>query len=135
MTIIRRRGTVIVETAKGILVASRRKKIFLLPGGGAKKWESRRRVAIRELKEETGLKAYYWRYLFTYHEPKYTLKGKKRKIMNLHKVFLIKAHGIPKPNYRDVKYISYYRPGNKFPKISRMTEIIIDKYLKEYKQY
>jgi hypothetical protein len=31
----RRRGTAIVETPKGILVASERRKIFLLPGGGA----------------------------------------------------------------------------------------------------
>ena len=131
--IIRRRGTAIVETPKGILVASGRKKVFLLPGGGAEKWESRRRATIRELKEETGLKAYYWKYLFTYNEPKYTLKGKKKKIRNLHKVFLIKAYGIPKPNYHDVRYISYYTSNSNI-RISGMTKIILDKYLKEYKK-
>ena len=57
MTINRHRGTAIVDTPNGILVASGRKKIFLLPGGGTerKKKESRRKAAIRELREETGL--------------------------------------------------------------------------------
>ena len=126
--ITRRRGTAIVENSKGILVASGRKKVFLLPGGGAKKGESRRRAAIRELREETGLKAHYWKYLFTYHEPRYTLEGKKRKIRNLHKIFLIKALGYPKPNYHDVWHISYWKPSSNI-KLSRQTEKIIKEYL------
>jgi len=130
--IVRRRGTAIVETPKGILVASGRHKVFLLPGGGADKWESRRKAAIRELREETGLKAYYWKYLFTYNEPKYTKEGKKRKIVNLHKVFLIKAKGYPKPNYHDVSHIAYWKP-NSDVNISRTTREIVDKYLKEFK--
>ncbi len=129
---IRRRGTAIVETYRGILVASGRKKLFLLPGGGAEKWESRRRATIRELKEETGLKAYYWRYLFTYHEPKYGSDGKKRKIRNLHKVFLIKATGNPKPNYHDVKFINFWNPHSNI-RISRNTKKIIEIYLRDYK--
>jgi len=50
----RRRGTAIVETSKGILVTSGSSKIFILPGGGANKRETRLVAAIRELKEETG---------------------------------------------------------------------------------
>jgi ADP-ribose pyrophosphatase YjhB (NUDIX family) len=130
--IVRRRGTAIVETPKGILVTASRNKLFLLPGGGAEKWESRRRATIRELREETGLKAYFWKYLFTWHEPKYSYDGKKRKIRNLHKVFLIKAKGDPKPNYHDVSYIAYWKLGSDV-NISRTTKAIIEKYLKEYK--
>jgi 8-oxo-dGTP diphosphatase len=133
MTIVRRRGTAIVETPKGILVTASRNKLFLLPGGGAEKWESRRRATIRELKEETGLKAYSWKYLFTYHEPKYNYSdGKRRKIRNLHKVFLIKASGTPKPNYHDVSHIDYWRPNSNV-NISRTTKAIIEKYLNEFK--
>lgn len=132
--IIRRRGTAIVETPKGILVTASRNKLFLLPGGGAEKWESRRKATIRELREETGLKAYSWKYLFTYHEPKYNYHdGKRRKIRNLHKVFLIKAEGNPKPNYHDVSHIDYWKPSSNV-NISRTTKAIIEKYLKEYKQ-
>lgn len=127
MVIVRRRGTAIVETPRGILVTASRNKLFLLPGGGAEKWESRRRATIRELKEETGLKAYDWKYLFTYHEPKYTLEGKRRKIRNLHKVFLIRATGNPKPNYHDVSHIAYWKPGSDV-NISRTTRKIIEKY-------
>ena len=132
--IIRRRGTAIVETPKGILVTASRNKLFLLPGGGAEKWESRRKATIRELREETGLKAYSWKYLFTYHEPKYNYHdGKRRKIRNLHKVFLIKAEGNPKPNYHDVSHIDYWKPASNV-NISRTTKAIIEKYLKEYKE-
>jgi len=130
--IVRRRGTAIVETTKGILVTASRNKLFLLPGGGAEKWESRRKATIRELKEETGLKAYSWKYLFTWHEPKYNSDGKRRKIRNLHKVFLIKAEGNPKPNYHDVSYVGYWKPESDI-KISRTTKAIIDKYIEEYK--
>ncbi|MBI2047093.1 NUDIX hydrolase [Candidatus Pacearchaeota archaeon] len=132
MVIVRRRGTAIVETPKGILVTSGRHKVFLLPGGGAEKWESRRRATIRELKEETGLKAYHWKYLFTYHEPKYTNEGKRRKIRNLHKVFLIKAWGHLKPNYHDVKHIAFWKPNSNV-NISRTTKKIIEIYLEKYK--
>jgi len=131
MVIVRRRGTAIVETPRGILVTASRNKLFLLPGGGAEKWESRRKATIRELREETGLKAYFWKYLFTWNEPKYSYDKKKRKIRNLHKVFLIKAKGEPKPNYHDVSHIAYWTPSSNV-KISRTTKAIIEKYLEEY---
>jgi len=132
MTITRRRGTAIVETSKGILVASGKRKLFLLPGGGAKKNESRKRAAIRELEEETSLHTYSWEYLFTYNEPKYNSEGEKRKIRNLHKVFLIKATGNPKPSHHDVAHIDYWIPGCRV-NISRTTRAIIEKYLNQYK--
>jgi ADP-ribose pyrophosphatase YjhB (NUDIX family) len=124
--IVRRRGTAIVDTDKGILVASGHRKLFLLPGGGARHGESRRQAAIRELREETGLKAYYWKYLFTYHEP----NDPGRKVRNLHKVFLIKAYGSPRPNHHDVHHVAFWRPGSDIH-ISRTTELIIKKYLED----
>ncbi|MEW6063280.1 MAG: NUDIX domain-containing protein [Nanoarchaeota archaeon] len=132
MVRIRRRGTAIVETSKGILVASGRKKIFLLPGGGAEKWESRRKATIRELKEETGLKAVSWKFLF-YHKGFVHKSHGGGHFKDIHKVFLIKAIGNPKPNHHDVKHIAYWKPDSNI-KISRTTQTIIEKYLREYKK-
>lgn len=126
--IIRRRGTAIVDTPKGILVASGRRKIFLLPGGGADKGETRKHTAMRELREETGLFSLRRKYLFTYVEPKYTTNGKRRKIVNKHKVFLIKTKGHARPR-DEVKHIDYWNPKSKI-KLSYHTERIIEKYLK-----
>ncbi|EFD93210.1 MAG: NUDIX hydrolase [Candidatus Parvarchaeum acidophilus ARMAN-5] len=125
--IIRRRGTAIVETPKGILVASDRRKLFLLPGGGANKGENREKAAIRELKEETGLRTLGSKYLFEYNEP-----DDGRRIRNLHKVFLIKASGEPKPNHHDVHYLTYWTLGSDV-NLSRTTKFIINKYLDEFK--
>lgn len=128
MTIIRRRGTAIVDTPRGILVASGRRKIFLLPGGGTerKRKESRRKASIRELREETGLRAYDSKYLFTYNESKYYPDGRKRKIVNKHKVFLIKAKGRARPR-DEVKHIAYYKDGN--INLPYNTKKIVEKYL------
>jgi len=128
MTIIRRRGTAIVETPKGILVCSGRRKIYLLPGGGTDRGETRKHASMRELKEETGLWTRKRKYLFTYIEPKYTLAGKKRKIVNKHKVFLIKTKGWARPRH-EIKHIAYWKLGSKI-NLSYHTKKIIEKYLK-----
>lgn len=119
---MRRRGTAIIETDEGILVAAGKGKIFLLPGGNAKMYESRRRAAIRELKEETTLEAYSDKYLFSHVEPKH------QRYRASHKVFLIKAHGTPKLNHHDVSHIDYWRPGSKIT-LSKPTQKIINRYL------
>ena len=80
MSIIRRRGTAIVQTPKGILVVAGKRKMFLLPGGGAHPTESRQRAAIRELEEETGLQATSCKYLFPYNEPTHGLHGKIKRV-------------------------------------------------------
>jgi hypothetical protein len=59
----RRRGTAIVDTKQGILVTAGRNKVFLLPGGGANQNESRTQAALRELREETGLKTIHVKFL------------------------------------------------------------------------
>lgn len=125
--IVRRRGTAIVDTPKGILVASGRHKLFLLPGGGANRGESREKATIRELREETELKAVDCKYLFEYDEP-----DDGRKIRNLHKVFLIKVrNGVARP-HSDVKHIAYWTPESDL-RLSRTTKLIIDRYITEFK--
>jgi 8-oxo-dGTP diphosphatase len=113
----RRRGTVIVETNKGILLTAMSAETYLLPGGGANKGESRFRAAIRELEEETGLLANYAKIIFN-HESK----------SHNHTIVLIKAKGKPKPKH-EIKYINYYIPSKKI-KISKGTKDIIEKYYK-----
>lgn len=122
----RRRGTAIVETSQGIiLVAVKKAEYFLLPGGGAEPYESRKQAAIRELSEETGLKADSVTYLFTHIGATYQYKDKL--VKNCHKVFLIKATGNPEPR-NEIKQIKYYNPGDQ-TKLSQNTTAILEKYL------
>lgn len=126
----RRRGTTIVETSKGILVTAGRSKLFILPGGGTRKGETRTEAAIRELREETGLIANYAKVLFRYvgRTHKYHSGGL---FQDHHTVCLIKAYGIPKPEH-EIKYIDFYTTDSNI-RISRTTKEIIDKFY-EYKK-
>lgn len=121
----RRRGTAIVEIEGGILVTAGRNGIFLLPGGGANKGETRIQAAMRELREETGLSAHYAKYLFR-HVGKVSKSHGHGNFQDYHTVCLIKAKGIPTPRH-EIKYIAYYRPGSDV-RISDTTREIIEKY-------
>jgi 8-oxo-dGTP diphosphatase len=124
----RRRGTAIVETQRGILLtAGRHGKTFILPGGGAKKDESRFMAALRELTEETGLLPYAAEIIFK-HKGKVrpTMSG-RHKFQDHHTVCLVKASGIPKPGGGDAKRIGYYYPGCNVW-ISTTTKEIIERY-------
>ena len=91
-------------------------------------FDYRKSTKLRELREETELKATSCKYLFEYNEPE-----DGRKIRNLHKVFLIKVkEGNAKP-HSDVKYIAYWKPGSDL-RLSNTTKTIIEKYLFEFKQ-
>ncbi len=121
----RRRGTAIVEAEKGILVTAGKNRIFLLPGGGANRGESRIEAAVRELREETRLKSYSAKVLFRHKG--YPHKSHKRGyFMDYHTVCLIKAEGAAKP-HKEVAYIAYYKPGSDI-RISRTTKEIIERY-------
>jgi 8-oxo-dGTP diphosphatase len=80
------RGTAIVETEKGIMLGESSSGRILLPGGRAKRGESRFLAAIRELREETGLKANMAFTLFEYEDAR-----------DHHKVLWISAYGKPHP--------------------------------------
>jgi len=123
---LRRRGTAIIETPQGILVAAGRHKTFLLPGGTTNRGESRKHATIREVREETSLIVYDIKYLFTWLEPE------SSRYRAEHKVFLVKANGTPRPHHHDVKYINYWYPNSNI-KLSWQTKGIIEKYLREYK--
>jgi 8-oxo-dGTP diphosphatase len=121
----RRRGTAIVETEEGILVTAGRGGIFILPGGGANKNESRTKAAMRELREETGLHPHHAKYLFRH-------VGKVRKshghgyFQDHHTVCLVKATGTARPHH-EVRHVAYYKPGSNV-RISGVTREIIERY-------
>ena len=125
MTYIRRHGTAIVETPRGILVVSGRSGLYLLPGGAARKGESRTRAAIRELREETGLIATDVKFLF--HHMGYSHKSHSEGYFrDHHTVVLIRAESVPIPKH-EVKYVNYYLPNSEI-KISGTTKEIIDRF-------
>ncbi len=120
----RRRGTALVETAQGILIVSEDGLRFSLPGGAAEKDELWIEAAIRELREETGLKAASAIFLFSHMgDIRKRSSGHSR---NHHKVFLIQAEGIPKPQ-QEIKAIQFYQPGAAV-KLSNSTQIILERY-------
>lgn len=121
----RRRGTAIVETPRGILVVSGKRKLFLLPGGKANHRESRKGASIRELKEETGLITLDCKYLFS-HMGGIHKDYSGGHFQDHHKVFLITTKGNPKPKH-EIKHIAYYNPKSNI-KISNKTKEIIEKY-------
>ena len=121
----RRRGTAIVETQEGILVTAGRSRIFLLPGGGANRGESRIEATVRELREEAGLKPYQVRYLFR-HVGKVHKSHGHGYFQDYHTVCLVKARGEPSPRH-EIKYVEYYRPGSGI-RISGVTREIIERY-------
>lgn len=124
----RRRGTAIVETERGILLtAGRPGKPFILPGGGARRGESRFMAALRELTEETGLLPYAAEIIFKHKGKIRPSMSGKNKFQDHHTVCLVKASGFPRPGGGDATRISYYYPGCNVW-ISNTTKEIIERY-------
>ena len=126
----RLRGTALVELPQGILLVSANGDRFSLPGGGAEKQESGEQAAVRELREETGLKAVSVQYLF-----KHTGGLRKRSsglVRNHHEVFLIEVKGIPCPQ-EEIEAIHFYRSGDEI-NITNSARTIIEKYWELKKQ-
>lgn len=121
----RRRGTAIVETERGILVVAGKDRIFLLPGGEAKKHETRMQATMRELGEETGLQPQSAKFLF-HHEGRVHKSHGHGYFRDHHTVCLVEARGTARP-HREIEYVEYYKPGSGID-ISGVTKEIIDRY-------
>jgi 8-oxo-dGTP diphosphatase len=121
----RRRGTAIVETEKGILVVAERNGLFLLPGGEARKRETRTQAAMRELREETGLQPDCAAFLFQHRGRVHQSRGHGY-FRDHHTVCRVKARGIARP-HREIEYVEYYKPDSRI-RISGVTKEIIDRY-------
>ena len=120
----RRRGTAIVETPRGLVMVSLDGSTFTLPGGGARRDESQRDAAVRELREETGMEAIDATYLFDFMGILH--KGVRGgEFRNSHKVFFVKAKGTPEPRQEIVK-VAYYKGSGL--KLSVSAQKIIEKY-------
>ncbi len=106
------------------MVVSEDGKKYHLPGGAAKgeeKWEN---AALRELEEETGLKAQECAYLFDCSgRIQRDIKGGFFK--DAHKVYLMKASGAAEPK-NEIKYVAYTKDAN--VNLSHTTKRIIKKY-------
>lgn len=123
----RRRGTALVDTPSGILLVSENGKRFSLPGGGARHHESRETAAIRELEEETGLKATDSSFLFEHLGPIHRTYSGRGYYRDAHKVFLIVSAGVAKPR-KEIKALAYSNtPGIQ---LTTATKDIVEKYQK-----
>lgn len=124
----RRKGLAIVDSKRGILVVSPDKKTFILPGGGAGFFERRKRAAVRELREETGLKAIEVKYLFTDIGPDWK-NHRGKMVRDYCKVFLVKAEGVPKPKH-EMKRIAFWKSGSRI-NLGDYSRKLIERYLKD----
>lgn len=120
----RRRGTALVETDQGILLVSEDGSRFSLPGGAARRGELWIESAIRELREETGLRAISAQYLFS-HMGEVRQRGSSYS-RNHHKVFLIQAEGLPEPR-QEICALHFYQPNDPI-QVTNSTQAILEKY-------
>ena len=120
------RGTIILETPQGILVNATRNGRFMLPGGRTNFMEGRLQAAVRELREETGLRVWAAVELFSFEAPPHATKG----FQDFHKVFYVRARGNPVP-MSEVKGVAFIRVGQaevEERQVSRTSLEIIRRY-------
>ncbi|WP_338099873.1 NUDIX domain-containing protein [Methanolapillus africanus] len=123
----RRRGTAVVETSEGVLLVRERNGLYNLPGGGVEGMENVPTAALRELREETGIKGKNPEFLFDYSDPTRKRAWEGGLYNNEFMVYRINEfEGVPRAS-NEVSGIDYYKPGSDLP-LSDATKVILDRY-------
>lgn len=122
----RRKGVVVVRNRRGVLVVAGKRGSYILPGGGAERGERRKSAAIRELREETGLRVKKIKKLGEYTGRMFKSHSGRR-IRNKGKLYEVEAKGKPKP-MNEIKRIGYWKPGSRL-RISKGTEKLLRKFV------
>ena len=126
MAQIVRKGKAIVETRDGILVVAERRGGWKLPGGHAKGWETKKEAMVRELREETGLKAR--RVISLFRQTENRPVGRGRSVETRTKVFRVEAEGTPEPHH-EITRIAFWRRRSKLRLVNGTRETI-QRYLR-----
>jgi 8-oxo-dGTP diphosphatase len=109
----KKRATVIWENEEGrILLVKMPKNYWMLPGGYPQTDELRIVAAIREIKEETGLHATEVKTLLEY-------EGEHR----MHKVFWVKAEGIPSAMPQEIVQVEYFDEGQRKKSVKALRKL------------
>ena len=130
-TKIRKRGTIILKTQRGILVVQEPNGSWSLPGGGIEKNESDVEGALRELREETTVKGKRANYQFDTRGNVHRNRQGQRYV-NLYKIYEVTEYeNQPKPS-NEIRKIRYWKP-EKDMRLTSTTERILDIYSKPWK--
>lgn len=125
MIYFRRRGVLIYETPGGIMLVHDG-GVVTLPGGKAKRNETRKKAALREMQEETGIKIPDAKLLFSYSGIVQKDKHGRGYFRDMTKVFYARGENFPEEKKsRKVLYLNY---NSGLPEYTQDTRNILKRF-------